>query len=469
MTAWENVTNVTFDEIEIGATATLTHMVSQTDIELVALVSGDVDPFHLEGEGAADVRPDITATHAIGAGPLLYSLLGTKLPGPGMEIVRQDLKFQGAVRAGDRLTATVTAGEKLVEGATVVFDCRCTNQESLELISGTITVVAPVKRITYAEVAPPQLELRTGDAFVHLFRSCETLPVVPCAVVHPCDRDSLLGAIVAARRGIIEPILVGAKGKILAVAEAEGFDLTSYRIIDVEHSHAAAERGVELARAGEVKALMKGSLHTDELMTAVVNSATGLRTERRISHVFVMDVPAYPKALLITDAAVNIYPTLEDKVDIVQNAIDLAHVLEIDKPKVAILSAVEIVNPKIKSTIEAAALCKMADRGQITGGILDGPLAFDNAINIQAAQTKHIISSVAGLADILVVPDIEAGNMLAKQLAYFAGAEEAGIVLGTRVPIVLTSRADSVRSRLASTALMALVAHAQTSGTAHKR
>jgi phosphotransacetylase len=242
-------------------------------------------------------------------------------------------------------------------------------------------------------------------------------------------------------------------------------DLSVYRVVPVPHSHAAAAKAVELVRVGEVEALMKGSLHTDELLGAVVPSATGLRTARRLSHVFVMDVPSYPRMLLITDAAVNIFPKLEEKVDIVQNAIDLARVLGIEQPKVAILSAVETVTSKIESTIEAATLCKMADRGQITGGILDGPLAFDNAISVQAAQIKKISSPVAGQADILLVPDLEAGNMLAKQLSYLAGAEGAGIVLGARVPIVLTSRADSVRTRLASTAVMALVAHARCAGT----
>jgi phosphate acetyltransferase len=260
-------------------------------------------------------------------------------------------------------------------------------------------------------------------------------------------------------------VLVGPEEKIRSVAHAEGVDLGSYRIVTVPHSHEAADKAVELARTGEVEALMKGSLHTDELMGAVVPSAAGMRTSRRISHVFVMDVPSYPRMLMITDAAINIAPGLEEKADIVRNAIDLAHVLGVDQPKVAILAAVETVTAKMPSTLEAAALCKMAERGQITGGVLDGPLAFDNAISAEAARTKKIVSPVAGQADILLVPDLEAGNMLAKQLSYLSGAEGAGIVLGARVPIVLTSRADSVRTRLASTAVMALVAHARRAGT----
>ncbi len=318
-----------------------------------------------------------------------------------------------------------------------------------------------VKNANAIETGTPQLILRRTDKYAKLMKKCEGIPPVTCAVAHPCDHDSLLGPIEAAKLGLIDPILVGPEDKIRAIAKTEGIDLSPYRIVSTEHSHASAEKAVALVRAGEAEALMKGSLHTDELMSAVVSSANGLRTSRRISHVFIMDVPTHPTPLAITDAAINIAPTLEDKVHIAQNVIDLVHVLGVPQPKLAILSAVETVNPKIPSTIEAAALCKMADRGQITGAILDGPLAFDNAINEQAAKTKKISSPVAGKADILLVPDLEAGNMLAKQLQYLAGADAAGIVLGARVPIVLTSRADNVRTRLASIAVMKLVAHAK--------
>jgi len=460
MPKWSNMTNVTFDEIKAGASASLTRTLSPTDIEVLALVSGDVDPFHVAANGAETQR-DANTIEAAGAEALVAAVLGTKLPGPGMSILRENLQFCGRTSVGDKLTATVTAREKHREGSVVVFDCRCVNQAGEELVTGTVTVAAPTRRIAYAEVVPPELTLRRGDSFGPLFKAAEGLPPVTCAVVHPCDRDSLLGAIESAKRRFILPVLVGPEKKIRAVAEAENVDLSPYKIVSTAHSHEAAAKAVEMARTGEVEALMKGSLHTDELLGAVVPSATGLRTARRISHVFVMDVPSYPKLLLITDVAVNVYPKLKEKVDIVQNAIDLAHVLGINEPKVAILSAVETVNPDIESTLEAAALCKMADRGQITGGILDGPLAFDNAISEQAAQAKKIRSSVAGQADILLVPDLEAGNMLAKQLCYLAGADSAGIVLGARVPIVLTSRADSVRTRLASTVVMVLVANAR--------
>jgi phosphate acetyltransferase len=463
MAKWTDMTNVTFDEIQVGASASLTRTLSQTDIEVLALVSGDVDPFYVQTNGAGG-RRDASTIESAGAEALVAAVLGTKLPGPGMKIVREQLKFRGQTSVGDKLTATVTAREKHRETAEVVFDCRCENQAGVELVSGTVTVAAPTRRVAYSEVAPPELVLRRGDSFSQIYKACEGLPPVKCAVVHPCDRDSLLGPIESAKRRLIEPVLVGPEEKIRAVAEAEGVDLGPCKIVPVAHSHEAAAKAVELARAGEVAALMKGSLHTDELLGAVVPSAAGLRTARRISHIFVMDVPSYPKLLLITDVAVNIYPKLKEKVDIVQNAIDLAHVLGINEPKVAILSAVETINPDIESTLEAAALCKMAERGQITGGILDGPLAFDNAISLEAARTKKIASPVAGQADVLVVPDLEAGNMLAKQLCYLAAADAAGIVLGARVPIVLTSRADSVRTRLASTAVMVLVAHARRGG-----
>jgi len=295
--------------------------------------------------------------------------------------------------------------------------------------------------------------------YQRLLELCRQLPATVAAVAHPCDETSLKGAVEAAELGLLIPTLVGPRKKIEALANEFSIDLSKYQIVDSPHSHAAAETAVQLVREGKAEMLMKGSLHTDELMGAVVARDTGLRTERRISHCFVMDVPTLEQPLIITDAAVNIFPTLEDKVHIVQNAIDLAHALGKPQPKVAILSAMETVNPKMPSTIEAGALCKMADRDQITGGILDGPLALDNAINLTAAKIKKIESPVAGQADILVVPDLEAGNMLAKSLSFLADADAAGIVLGARVPIILSSRADSVIARLASCAVAALVAN----------
>jgi len=297
--------------------------------------------------------------------------------------------------------------------------------------------------------------------YEQLLERCRSLTPVVTAVAHPCEASALMGAIEAAQKGLITPILVGPAAKVAEVAKSEGIDLGAVRILDVPHSHASAARAVEMVRQGEAELLMKGSLHTDELLGAVVARETGLRTGRRLSHVFIMDVPTYHKVLIVTDAAINIAPSLEDKVDIVQNAIDLAVSLGVAQPKVAILAAVETVTSKMPATIDAASLCKMAERGQIKGGRLDGPLAFDNAISKDAARVKGIASEVAGDPDILLAPDLEAGNILAKQLTFLANADSAGLVLGARVPIILTSRADSVRSRIASCAVAMLAAHAR--------
>jgi phosphate acetyltransferase len=446
--------NHTFDEIAVGTSDTVTRTLSVNEVEGLSMVTGQVDPYHLE-----DSRGDGPSAPGSAAVALVSNVLLRRLPGPGAAIVGTQLRYHGDINVGDTLSATVTAKAKNAAEHSIDFACRCVNQAGDVLVEGIVKVTAPVEHVKYSNVATPELILRRNDGFAKVLKRCEALAPVSCAVVHPCDRDSLVGAVEAAKRRLIEPVLVGPLAKIRAAAESAHVDIGAFRLVQTEHSHQAAEVAVSLARSGEVEALMKGSLHTDELMAAVVASATGLRTARRVSQVFVMDVPTYPRLLLVTDAAINIAPTLEDKVDIVQNAIDLAIILGIETPHVAILSAVETVNPKMESTLHAAALCKMAERGQITGGVLDGPLAFDNAISEHAARAKGIVSKVAGKADILLVPDLEAGNMLAKQLQYMAGADAAGIVLGARVPIVLTSRADNVRTRLASTAVLKLVAH----------
>jgi phosphate acetyltransferase len=318
-------------------------------------------------------------------------------------------------------------------------------------------------------MAKPQLNVAVDKPhakYDRLIANAQKVPAAKTVVVHPCDESSLRGPVEAAELGIIIPILVGPREKIIANAAAHKIDISRYEIVDAAHSDDAAAKGVALIREGRGELLMKGSLHTDELMRAVASSSTGLRTARRISHVFVMDVPTYPETLFITDAAINIFPDLDVKRDIIQNAIDLWVQVGLGKPRVAILSAVETVTSKIPSTIDAAALCKMADRGQITGGLLDGPLAFDNAVDPEAVKIKGIKSEVAGRAQILVVPDLESGNMLAKNLSFLAKADSAGIVLGARVPIILTSRADSVRSRLASCAVAVLFADARRRTTA---
>ena len=460
------IQNLTYAEISVGDSACLTRTLRPKDIDLFAAMSGDVNPTHVDFEYARSSRFHEVVAHGMWGGSLISTVLGTQFPGPGTVYIDQSLHFSRPVAVGDTVTVTVTAREKFDYNHHIVFDCLCVNQNGLEVIRGTAEVLAPTEKVKRLRVALPEVTISDkAQRYRHLLSLAAGRAPITIAVAHPCDLESLRGPLLARTAGLIIPVLVGPEKRIRALAEQHGLDLTAVRILDVPHSHAAAMRAVELARTGEVEALMKGSLHTDEFMSAVVAREGGLRTARRISHVFVLDVPTYPRPLMITDAAINIEPTLEDKVDIVQNAIDLARVLGIVEPKVAILAAIETVNPKMRATIDAAALCKMADRGQITSGLLDGPLAFDNAISLVAAKTKGIRSAVAGQADILVVPDLESGNMLAKQLEYLADALAAGIVLGARVPIVLTSRADSAETRTASCAIALRVARAMQKST----
>jgi len=458
-----HLVNRTYDEIRVGDSASLVRTLMPEDVKLFAVLTGDFNPSHADPSYSESGMFREVIAHGMWSGSLISTVLGTQFPGPGTILVDQALHFARSVTIGDTITVSITAKQKFDHNKHVVFDCVCTNQEGLQVVRGTAEVLAPTEKISrMQDVHMPEVSIDDKhQRYTRLLSRVKGLEPIPTAVAHPCDREALKGPVIAFQEGIIEPILVGPESKIRSVAEEFGIDLHGIRIVNARHSHDSAAIAVSLVRTGDAEALMKGSLHTDELMSEVVSRANGLRTSRRISHVFVMEVPTYHRPLLITDAAINIAPTLEDKVDIIQNAIDLAHILGIPEPKVAILSAVETVNPKIQSTLDAAALCKMADRGQIRGGILDGPLAFDNAVSIVAAKTKGIKSAVAGHAEILVVPDLESGNMLAKQLEYLANALTAGIVLGARVPIVLTSRADSAETRTASTAVAMVMAHAK--------
>jgi len=457
MDTMQYIENKTFDELEVGESAELVRTLQHQDIELFAVMSGDVNPAHVDEEFARSDLFHKVIAHGMWGGALISAVLGTELPGPGTIYLNQSLSFRRPVGLGDTVTVRVTVREKKPEKKRVILDCECLNQDGETVITGDAEVIAPTEKVRRPRVTLPEVHLHEQGARYHdLIGATRDLPPIRTAVVHPCDALSLSGALEAAEKELVIPILVGPRAKIEAAAEEAGRSLDGFEIVDTPHSDAAAEAAVAMAREAKVEALMKGKLHTDELMAAVVDPVHGIRTERRMSHIYGLDVPTYPKPLLVTDAAINIYPSLDDKRDIVQNAIDLAHTLAIINPKVALLSAVETVTPKITSTVEAAALCKMAERGQIAGGVLDGPLAFDNAISKQAAETKGIVSDVAGDADVLVAPDLEAGNMIAKQLIYLAGAEAAGVVLGARVPIMLTSRADSMLSRLASAALVRL-------------
>jgi phosphate acetyltransferase len=455
----ELVENYLFNEISLGQSSRLLRTLTLEDIKAFAAVSGDTNPAHLDPEYANDTLFHGVIAHGMWSGALISALLGTQFPGPGTIYQDQALHFVKPVRVGDTLTVTVTVISKNPENHSVELDCQVINQNGICILSGKAKVLAPTVKIRLPRVIAPKIQLFDPQArFNQLLSLGHQLAAVRCAVVHPCDDGSLSGAMDAARYGLIVPVLIGPEARIRHVAEQAGIDLNGAEIMSVEHSHAAAEKAAELAASGDVEMLMKGSLHTDELIAAVLGIRS-LRTGRRMSHVFRFDVPLYHKPLLITDAALNIRPTLQEKIDIIQNAIDFARIMGVEVPKVAILSAVETVNPNIPSTLDAAALCKMADRGQITGGVLDGPLAFDNAISMHAAKIKHIESVVAGHADIMAVPDLESGNMLAKQLEYLAGASGSGIVLGARVPIALTSRAEGPSNRVASALLGLMVAH----------
>ena len=389
---------------------------------------------------------------------LISTVLATAMPGPGSTLEAQELRFRRPIRAGDTVTVTVTVREKDAARHSIGVDCQCTNPEGETIVEGTARVSAPTETMEPPRVTRPAANAAgREEKFKAMIALAAALPPIPTAIVHPVETNALRGALAAAQAGLITPVLVGPETKIRVAARTAGIDVTAFRLVATEHSHAAALAAAQMAQRGEVRALMKGSLHTDEFLHPIMDPANGLRTERRLSHVFLLDVPDYARLLFVTDGAININPDLDAKRDIVQNAIDMAHALGIASPRVAILSAVEVVNPKIPSTLDAAALCKMAERGQITGGIVDGPLAFDNAVSPAATELKHIVSEVAGRADILVAPDLDAGNMIAKQLEYLAGAGIAGVVLGARIPIILTSRADGAHSRLASCAVAALI------------
>jgi phosphate acetyltransferase len=451
------IENRTFDEIEVGDSAGLQRRLTLDDIKLFAVMSGDVNPAHVDEDYAASSRFHEVIAHGLWGGALISTVLGTQLPGPGTIYVSQSLQFRRPVGLGDLLTVTVTVTEKHPRRHRIVLDCTCANQEGSTVISGTAEVLAPTEKVRRPRWALPSVRLHERKHLHRLLDAAQAHPAIRVAVVHPVDAAALSGVLAASESGVVEPTLVGPEPRIRAAADAAGVDVTPYRIVPVAHSHAAAARATALARAGEVDALVQGSLGSDELLAAVLDGTTGLRTERRISHVFVFDVPTYTRPLLITDAVVNTYPTLVHKADIVRNAIDLAHALGIGQPRVAVLAAVETITPGVRSTLDAAALCKMADRHQITGGVVDGPLSFDAAVSPEAAAVNGVASPVAGQADVLVAPDVEAGNMLAEQLVHLGGADSAGVVLGARVPVVLSTPADAAISRLASCALAAMV------------
>jgi len=451
-------TNRTYDEIQVGESGSVTRVCTADDFIIFAHATGNLNPIHL---------PEVAGENAVApgmyVGSLFSAVIGNVLPGVGSIYQSQTLRFHRRVKVGEELTAKLTVIEK-GKDRLVTFDCKLTNERGDLISDGIGTVTAPDQKITMEDTRLGPLVIKKHEKYHNLLAKARSLGATPTAVAYPCDEVSLRGPIEAAEQGLIEPILIGPADKIQALAAQFHLSIERYRLVPVATPHAAASKAVELVHAGEAKMVMKGSLHSDELLHEVIKSQGGLRTGRRISHTFVLDVPGLERPLFVSDAALNIAPDLMTKVDITQNAIDLAQALGNPNPKVAILCAVETVNPAMPATLEAAALSKMAERGQIKGGIVDGPLAMDNAINVEAARTKGINSLVAGNADVLIVPNIESGNMVVKELTFLAHADAAGVVVGALVPVVLTSRADNVVARLASCASAALYGYFRKTG-----
>ncbi|MBC7133264.1 MAG: bifunctional enoyl-CoA hydratase/phosphate acetyltransferase [Roseovarius sp.] len=448
--------NRPLSDIRVGDSASLSRLVTLDDLYVFATTSGNYNPMHLTQEDADhDGRPDAVAPGMFVAA-LVSAVIGMKLPGPGTLYRSQVVNFHERAHAGDELVTTVTVQSVAPDGQiTVATEVRRAADGAL-ILDGEACVIAPTQKHVWDGIEVPGLIVQRHRHFEALIARARPLPPLVTAVVAPEEEKSLQGALIAADESIITPILIGDPDRIAAAAAALGVDLDGVAIEPCADHAAAARRACELVREGRAGAVMKGHLHTDALLRPMIDRATGLRVGRRFTHVFVMDVPGQDHPILVTDAAINIAPDLATKVDIVQNAIDLALSIGIEVPRVGVLSAVETVNPAIASSVDGALLSKMAERGQITGGLVDGPLAMDNAVDIGAARTKGLTSEVAGRANILVVPGLDAGNMLAKQLAYISHAEGAGLVLGARVPVILNSRADSPMARLASCAVAAL-------------
>ncbi len=464
MNAKPAIRNKTWAELSVGDSASLERSCSTQDLVLFAHVSGNVNPLMLPpaDSRAPDSQP---VAPSMWVGSLISAVLGNILPGAGTLYRAQDLRFLRRVHVGDKLKVTVVCREKREEPV-ALFDTRVEDADGQIVCDGTAEVEAPTATQMTEARDLPALIVDSVDHFAPLIALAAQLPPLKTAVVCPEDRNSLGGALLSAQRHLIEPILIGDPGRIQAAAKELGADISAYALIAASDPHIAAARAVAMVHEGKANAVMKGAIHSDALLAAVVKKHGGLRTHVRISHVFAMDVPTLDEILFISDAAINIAPDLMTKVDIVQNAVDLAHACGIQQPKVGILSAVETINPNIPSTLDAAVLSKMAERGQIHGAVVDGPLAMDNAIDVEAARTKGIASLVAGHANVLIVPNLEAGNMLAKELSFVARAEAAGLVLGAKAPVMLTSRADNDRARLASCALAQLFEYWRREGRA---
>ncbi len=442
------IENRTYEEMAVGDSATLEKRLTMDDIKLFAVMSGDVNPAHVDEEFARSSRFHELIAHGMWGGALISTVLGTQLPGPGTIYLGQTLRFRGPVTLGDQVRVTVTVREKLDEKRHIVFACECRNQDEALVLDGEARVLAPSEKINRPRAVMPSVRLAERGRLSEMLAGAEYDEPVTAAVVHPVDIESMHALSAAAGEGVIRPVLVGPATRIDAAAEDAGVDIGAFERVNTRHSHAAAEAAAGLAAAGDVAAIIKGGLPMDELLSALIRPDNGLATERTPSQVMAFDVPTYPRPLLISDPQVNVHPALFEKRDMVRNAVALAHALGIDEPRVAMLSSSEAIEPNLSSTLDAAAICKMADRGQVSGAVVDGPMAFDTAISEATARARGVDSPVAGRADILVAPDLEAASMLVKQLSHLADARGAGLLLGLRVPVVMSNRDDDVASRL---------------------
>lgn len=458
--------NVVFDELTVGRSASLTRTLTSEDILLFARVSGDVNPAHLDEDYAKTNLFHGVIGHGMWLGGLISTVLGTIMPGPGTIYLGQDLKFKKPVRLNDKIMVTLSVKEKRNDKPIVIFECRCVNQSGETVLEGTSTVLAPTERVRRPRPEMPDVEIYPHDHYHGFIDGCRKLEAVTTAVVHPVEPHILTAVADAARERLMIPILIGPRARIVSAATEAGVDISCWKLIDAEHSHAAAAQAADLAAEGKADSIMKGSLHTAELLEVIAPTASRLHTGRKFSHAYVMDLPGYHKLLLVTDAVVNVEPDLPTKVDICQNAINLWRVMygTDKKPNVAILSAVDITTPKLPTTLDAATLCKMAERGQITGAIVDGPLAIDNALSAQAAHDNGVESPVAGNTDILMFPNMESANIMARRLAFFGHSDAAGVLLGVRVPVLLPRPTDNLRTHLMSCALAMMLAKARREG-----
>ncbi len=431
--------NRTFDEIAVGDSAELTRTLTEKDIQVFAIMSGDINPAHVDVEYAQSEMFHKIIGHGMWGGALISTVLGTQLPGPGTIYISQNLKFKKPVAIGDTLTVKVTVVEKKPEKNRVMFACECRNQRDEVVMEGQAEVIAPTKKIRRPKAVLPEITLRRPfSLFNPLLAKAKTLGALRAAVIYPIHEKIIAAIYDAAQEGFIKPVLIGPKDRISHAAQLAKVDISQYEIIDIEHAHGAINKAITMAREDEVGIIVRGGATREDLLKAMIKPEKGLLRDHYLSYALVMDVPTYHKALILTDTLINIDPHLDAKRAITQNAIDFARALNITEPKIAILAGVDIVTSSMKSTVDAAALCKMAERGQIHGGILDGPLTFDNVISVEVAKSKGISSPVIGDADILVMPNVETGNILAKQLEYLAEARHGGLVLGGRVPVLMS-------------------------------